>query len=217
MTLSRCSTAHPSQEAIDRDTRTAGPAQPRRAAHRRPRPAGLRSTRPAQRASRQHHRHHHPARAGDRGRHGADRRRHPAADVRRDRPGPPRPPLSGDLRPRQSSSGSTTPNAWPPPANASCSTPTTAAAPIPAATSPATYATSTTFGNGPTAAEPTSTSSPSPAAATTASIKPGGWTTRKRRDGRTEWIPPPQLDRGQPRTNLFHHPERLLRGDDDAQ
>jgi Domain of unknown function (DUF222) len=44
-----------------------------------------------------------------------------------------------------------------------------------------------------------------------------GWTTRKRKDGITEWIPPPHLDYGQPRTNTFHHPEKLLRheADDD--
>ena len=38
---------------------------------------------------------------------------------------------------------------------------------------------------------------------------PTGWTTRKRRDGTTEWRPPPQipLPGG---TNDFHHPERLL-------
>jgi hypothetical protein len=47
-------------------------------------------------------------------------------------------------------------------------------------------------------------------------VQPGGWQTRKRKDGRTEWIPPPHLDRGQPRINLFHHPEELLREDDDA-
>ena len=41
-------------------------------------------------------------------------------------------------------------------------------------------------------------------------IKPGGWSTRKRANGDTEWIPPPHLDRGQPRTNTFHHPEQLL-------
>ena len=46
-------------------------------------------------------------------------------------------------------------------------------------------------------------------------LRPGGWTTRKRHDGETEWIPPPHLDRGQPRTNNFHHPEKLLRSDDD--
>jgi hypothetical protein len=37
------------------------------------------------------------------------------------------------------------------------------------------------------------------------------WTTRKRKDGRTEWIPPPHLDTGQARVNDFHHPERMLR------
>ncbi|BBY38703.1 hypothetical protein MMAN_28370 [Mycobacterium mantenii] len=42
-----------------------------------------------------------------------------------------------------------------------------------------------------------------------------GWTTRKRANGDTEWIPPPHLDRGQPRTNTFHHPEKLLRDEDD--
>jgi hypothetical protein len=47
-------------------------------------------------------------------------------------------------------------------------------------------------------------------------IQPGGWSTRKNAHGETEWIPPPHLDRGQPRTNKFHHPEKLLRtGDDD--
>jgi hypothetical protein len=41
-----------------------------------------------------------------------------------------------------------------------------------------------------------------------------GWTTRKNSHGHTEWIPPPHLDRGQPRVNTFHHPEKLLRDDD---
>ncbi len=36
------------------------------------------------------------------------------------------------------------------------------------------------------------------------------WTTRKRPDGITEWIPPPHLDTGQQRTNDYHHPDRLL-------
>ncbi len=40
-------------------------------------------------------------------------------------------------------------------------------------------------------------------------IKPGGWTTRKRGDGTTEWRPPPQIPLPA-RTNDFHHPERLL-------
>ena len=43
-----------------------------------------------------------------------------------------------------------------------------------------------------------------------------GWTTRKRANGDTEWIPPPHLDHGQTRVNLFHHPEKLLLdGDED--
>jgi hypothetical protein len=42
-----------------------------------------------------------------------------------------------------------------------------------------------------------------------------GWTTRKNRNGDTEWIPPPHLDHGQPRVNTYHHPEKLLRDDDD--
>ncbi len=43
-----------------------------------------------------------------------------------------------------------------------------------------------------------------------------GWTTRTNTRGDTEWIPPPHLDHGQPRTNTYWHPEKLLRdGDDD--
>ena len=42
-----------------------------------------------------------------------------------------------------------------------------------------------------------------------------GWTTRKNQRGDTEWIPPPHLDYGQPRINTFHHPEKLLRADED--
>ncbi|ETB11310.1 HNH endonuclease, partial [Mycobacterium avium subsp. paratuberculosis 08-8281] len=37
----------------------------------------------------------------------------------------------------------------------------------------------------------------------------------KNAKGETEWIPPPHLDRNQPRTNTFHHPEKLLRGEND--
>jgi hypothetical protein len=40
-------------------------------------------------------------------------------------------------------------------------------------------------------------------------VRPGGWSTRKNANGDTEWIPPPHLERGQPRTNMFHHPEKL--------
>ncbi len=42
-----------------------------------------------------------------------------------------------------------------------------------------------------------------------------GWSTRKSINGDTEWIPPPHLDRGQPRVNTFHHPEKVLAEDGD--
>ncbi|MGC1805209.1 MAG: HNH endonuclease signature motif containing protein [Mycobacterium sp.] len=42
-----------------------------------------------------------------------------------------------------------------------------------------------------------------------------GWTTRKLKNGDTQWIPPPHLDHGQPRTNTYHHPETLLRDDEE--
>jgi hypothetical protein len=45
-------------------------------------------------------------------------------------------------------------------------------------------------------------------------VEQGGWTTRKRKDGRTEWIPPPHLDTGQARVNNYHHPENYLVEDD---
>ena len=43
-----------------------------------------------------------------------------------------------------------------------------------------------------------------------------GWTTVKK-DGTTKWIPPPDQDRGQRRTNGYHHPERYLRRDDEDE
>jgi hypothetical protein len=42
-----------------------------------------------------------------------------------------------------------------------------------------------------------------------------GWKTRTNAHGDTEWIPPAHLDHGQPRTNKFHHPEKILCGPDD--
>ncbi|MDY6995867.1 MAG: DUF222 domain-containing protein [Actinomycetota bacterium] len=48
----------------------------------------------------------------------------------------------------------------------------------------------------------------------------GGWTTRKRPDGRTEWLPPPALDTGQARVNNYHHPQNYLlpdEADEDAE
>jgi hypothetical protein len=41
-------------------------------------------------------------------------------------------------------------------------------------------------------------------------IEMTGWTTRTRVDGRTEWLPPPNLDTGQARVNDYHHPRRYL-------
>jgi hypothetical protein len=43
-------------------------------------------------------------------------------------------------------------------------------------------------------------------------IKPGGWRTRKRKSGMTEWIPPPQLPLPGG-TNDYHHPEKFLDND----
>ena len=43
-------------------------------------------------------------------------------------------------------------------------------------------------------------------------VGPGGWKTRKRPDGTTEWIPPPHLPLPGG-TNDYHHPERLTPGD----
>jgi hypothetical protein len=41
-----------------------------------------------------------------------------------------------------------------------------------------------------------------------------GWTVTIG-NGIVEWIPPPQLDTGQARTNIYHHPERILRPPDE--
>ena len=40
-------------------------------------------------------------------------------------------------------------------------------------------------------------------------IAPGGWRTRKLKDGSTEWLPPPQIPLAGG-INDYHHPERLL-------
>ncbi|MBI3226329.1 MAG: HNH endonuclease [Mycolicibacterium cosmeticum] len=36
-----------------------------------------------------------------------------------------------------------------------------------------------------------------------------GWKTVIHADGTVEWIPPPLLDTGQARTNIYHHPEQV--------
>jgi hypothetical protein len=48
-------------------------------------------------------------------------------------------------------------------------------------------------------------------------VEEGGWITRKRKDGRTEWIPPPHLDSGQSRVNDYHHPEKYLLPEDEDE
>ena len=48
-------------------------------------------------------------------------------------------------------------------------------------------------------------------------VTESGWRTRKRKDGRTEWIPPPHLDSGQTRVNDYHHAERYLLPEDDDE
>ncbi|OBA79509.1 hypothetical protein A9W99_20820 [Mycobacterium sp. 1164966.3] len=48
-------------------------------------------------------------------------------------------------------------------------------------------------------------------------VEPGGYTTHTRHDGQTEWIPPAHLDHGQPRTNPYHHPERMLRTENEDE
>jgi hypothetical protein len=48
-------------------------------------------------------------------------------------------------------------------------------------------------------------------------VEKAGWTTRIRHDGRVEWIPPPHLDSGQARTNIYHHPKWYLGDRDDVE
>jgi hypothetical protein len=48
-------------------------------------------------------------------------------------------------------------------------------------------------------------------------IENSGWRTRKRKDGRTQWLPPPNLDTGQARVNNYHHPQRYLIPDENGE
>ncbi|AQT79435.1 hypothetical protein B1R94_09390 [Mycolicibacterium litorale] len=43
-----------------------------------------------------------------------------------------------------------------------------------------------------------------------------GYCVRIRTDGSVEWIPPPHNDVGQARTNVYHHPERMLTTSDEV-
>ena len=44
-----------------------------------------------------------------------------------------------------------------------------------------------------------------------------GWTTRKNPTATPNGSHQPHLDHGQPRVNTYHHPEKLLRDDDDGE
>lgn len=46
-------------------------------------------------------------------------------------------------------------------------------------------------------------------------LQPASWTTRKNARGNTQCIPPPHRDPGQPRTNTYWHPEKLLHDNKD--
>ena len=95
------------------------------------------------------------------------------------------------------------------PASGSSCTPRTAAVSARAARCPGYYCEVHHVTGYATAAAPTSTTSPSPAAPTTASSNPAAGPPANDA-GRHRMIPPPHLERGQPRTNTFHFPERLL-------
>jgi len=43
-------------------------------------------------------------------------------------------------------------------------------------------------------------------------LRPGGWRTRKLKDGSTQWVPPPHLPLPAG-INTYHHPERMLPDD----
>ncbi|WP_428375867.1 DUF222 domain-containing protein [Mycolicibacterium sp.] len=47
--------------------------------------------------------------------------------------------------------------------------------------------------------------------------EPHGWTTRINNNHEVEWIPPPDLDTGQTRTNTYHRPEKLLHPPHDTE
>ena len=138
------------------------------------------------------------------GRDGPHRGRHPAAGPHPDPDGRPRLQLLADLRQGQAAASCTRAAApgWPPPPNAWCSTHSSAAAPNPAATPRPTGAKCITPPRtGPPAVKPTSMTSPC-RAGPQPPVTDGGWTTKKREDGTTEWIPPP---RPRPRPTPHQH------------
>ena len=149
---------------------------------------------------------------GPRGRHrqSPDRRGHPGAHVGCDPLGQPRPSLPGDLRSRQAPGAVSHQAAGLPGAANHAATPRIVDAPCPAATPRPTTARSTTSKAGP-GTHRTDINELTLACGPDNRLAEKGWTTRKNAKGDTEWLPPPHLDYGRPRTNTFHHPEKTPR------
>ncbi len=209
-----CLAGTPSQAAIEADSPQRRPTPPRRPAGRAAGPAVLGGAGPTQRATRGHHRVHQPDRTAITRRPRADRRRHPAAHERRDPAGQPRQPLPTYLRPR--------PRAGPLSHQAASLT-RTANRPlrqgprlpfpncdVPGYLTEVHHVTDFAQCQETDINELTQGCGPHHQLATT-----GGWITRKRKDGTTEWLPPAHLDHGQPRTNSYFHPEKLLHDSDE--
>ena len=196
---------HPTTPATP-DNATTTPSSRR---HARP---GLGRTRSAQRPARQHRGHHHAQRARGRRGQGAHRRRHPAADVRCDPTSRPRPPLPGHLRQRQSA-GALSHQAAGLTGSANCVVRQRPRVHVPWLPVPANLC--ETHHCNPYATNPvTDINDLTLACHPNHQLAEQGWTTRKNHHGDTEWIPPAHLDHGQPRTNTYHHPEKLLCDDD---
>ena len=179
----------------------------------------LRSARRAQRAALHRHRVHHPARTRIRLRASRHCHRNPAADADRHQVGQPRLPLPDDLRqthrPRVASGTN--------PPHRLCR-PTHRAASQGLLLYPARLYGGRGQLPGPSRGQRLAHDGQTNVDDLTLacprdnrSVKPGGWRTRKRKDGGTEWIPPPHPDSGQSRVNDYHHPENYLLPDDEDE
>ena len=205
----------PGEEAVQRDTRSTAQRNHDGFTAALRGVVGQRRTRTAQWVTGQHHRVHHPQGPGGGCRQGAHRRGHATADERCDPSGPPRPSLPRHFRQGQRAIGLYHTKRLASPGqrivlyakDRGCTHP---GCDVPGYLSEVHHVTEfakcrtsnvddLTFACG--QHHPL--------------VKPGGWRTRKLANGTTEWIPPPHLDHGQPRTNTFHHPEDLLRAEDE--
>ena len=213
-----CVSGTPSQAAIDGDTRSAGQRNHDALLAAAARPAGLRRARSAQRAAGHASSSPPPCKnwkpAPGSGLTGGGTL---LPMSRCDPAGPPRPPLPGHLRQRQSARALSHQTAGLTRPNELCCTPKIVAAPTPAApcrptycevhhctdyaTNPITDVNDLTFGLRPQ--PPHSPNKAGPPAKTPTATPNGSH--------------PPHLDRGQPRINTYHHPEKLLRDDDDEE